>query len=55
MVEPRLKCYFTIRLRRGIMYTYTSTDYTIESFLKFIEEDYKFTVKGQVPQPKSTL
>jgi len=50
-----LNFYFIIRLRRGVMYTYTSTDYTIESFLKFVEEDYKFTVKGQVPQPKSTL
>uniref|UniRef100_A0A2S2NYW0 Thioredoxin domain-containing protein n=1 Tax=Schizaphis graminum TaxID=13262 RepID=A0A2S2NYW0_SCHGA len=44
-----------ILLRRGVMYTYTSTDYTIESFLKFVEEDYKFTVKGQVPEPKSTF
>ncbi|KAL5243061.1 hypothetical protein ACI65C_010471 [Semiaphis heraclei] len=44
-----------ILLRRGVMYTYTSTDHTIQSFLKFVEEDYKFTVKGQVPQPKSTF
>lgn len=51
-----LNFYFIIiRLRRGVIYTYTSTDHTIESFLKFVEEDYKFTVKGQVPQPKSTL
>jgi len=50
-----LNFYFIFRLRRGVMYTYTSSDYTIESFLKFVEEDYKFTVKGQVPQPKSTL
>jgi len=37
------------------MYIYTLPDFTIESFLKFVEKDYEFTVKLQVPQPKSTL
>lgn len=37
------------------MYKYTSSDFTIESFLKFFEEDYKYTVKIEVPQPKSAL
>lgn len=37
------------------MYQYTLPDFTIKSFLKFVDEDYKFTVKIQVPQPKSAL
>lgn len=44
-----------ILLRRGVMYKFTSSDFTIESFLKFVEEDFKFTVKIQVPEPKSTF
>jgi len=42
-----------VLLRRGVMYVYTLPDFTIESFLKFVEKDYQFTVKLQVPQPKS--
>lgn len=50
-----LTLYFIIRLRRGAMYKYTLSQVTVESLLKFVDEDYDFTVKIQVPQPKSTL
>lgn len=42
-------------LRRGVLYKYASSDFTIESFLKFVDEDYKLTVKIQVPEPKSAF
>lgn len=51
----RLTLFVIFRLRRGVMYKYTSSDFTVESFLKFVEEDYKLTVKIPVPEPKSTL
>ncbi|XP_050538688.1 uncharacterized protein LOC126904076 isoform X2 [Daktulosphaira vitifoliae] len=44
-----------ILIRRGALYKYTSSEYTIDSFIKFIEEDYKYTVKGEIPLPKSPL
>ncbi|XP_050432205.1 uncharacterized protein LOC126840481 [Adelges cooleyi] len=44
-----------ILIRRGALYKYTSSEFTIKSFLNFVLEDYKFTVKEEIPQPKSAL